>query len=1165
MNWSNRRRLRLKQAAGTNSPSKNLKTRFVLAAVCLVVAGLTANDLQAQVQPSGGMIRFPDVSKDKIVFVYANNLWLVSKEGGVATPLANPAGPESFPRFSDDSQTIGFVGNYDGNTDLYTIPAVGGTPVRITYQSASEQLCDWTSDGKLLFSSNGYSGLGRQPQLYAVSEKEPVAVKLPVPYGTNGAISADGNWLAYTPHSRDFRTWKRYRGGMASDIWLFNLTNNTSKRMTDWEGTDSLPMWHGQKVYYVSDQGDEHRLNIWEYDTATGSRKQITAFTEFDCKFPSIGPGSDGEGEIVVQNGASVYLVNLATGDAKAVEILIPGDQPQLRPQQVDASEFINGADISPSAKRIAVEARGDIWTAPVKNGSPRNLTRSSGAAERSPSWSPNGQWVAYFSDLSGEYELYVTQSDGQGETKRLTNDGEVFRYNPSWSPDSKKIVFADKTGALYLYSFESEEVTKLDHDPYGQQLSVNWSHSSQWITYAKTADTKAPSTSIWVCDVISGERHQLTSGFFGDSSPTFDRKGDYIYFSSNRAFSNPKYEDLGTTWVYSGTEVLIAMPLRADVENPLLPSSDEETWEEEADDSDAEKGDAKDGDAADGDAKDGDAKDGDADEEGSPSDKSSDEAKEEADDEAAEDDKDEDKVEPIVIEKEGIERRSFQLPASSGNFMGLTTNDKGHLIYTRMPARGISSPPSIKILDLSADSPAEKSVVDGAAAFTLTPKGDKMLVLRGSTGFVVAAMPGQKLTEPVSTDGMIVEIDPRAEWKQIFADAWRFQRDFFYDPTMHGVDWQAVRARYEPMLEDCVTRRDVGFVIGEMISELNVGHAYYRPGSEENGERVSIGTLACRFELNDGAFQLAELYEGAVWDVDARNPLRMAGVKEGEYLLGVNGVAMDTTKDPYASFQGIAGQTVTLQVSDKATGGEEREVVVRLLSSDSPHRYRAWIERNRKYVDEQSGGKVGYIYVPNTGINGQDDLVRQFYGQLDKEALIIDDRWNGGGQIPTRFIELLNRPVTNYWARRDGRDWTWPPDSHQGPKCMLINGLAGSGGDMFPALFKQAGLGKLIGMRTWGGLVGITGGPQLVDGASVTEPSFAYYEKDGTWGIEGHGVDPDIEVIDDPALMVDGGDPQLDAAIAHMMEQIKLNPYQAPERPAYPDRSKFGIEDSDK
>ena len=1139
-----------------------------LFAFLVVIATLHSNlatETNAQVSPNAGMMRYADVSKDKIVFVYADDLWLVDRKGGVATPLASPKGAERNPRFSPDGKTIAFMGNYEGGTDLYTIPASGGIAQRITFHPASEVLCDWTPDGKsLLYSSNGFAGLRRVSQLFTISAKEPLPSKLPVPYGTNGSISPDGKTLAYTPHSRDTRTWKRYRGGMASDVWLYNLDNNTSKQITDFEGTDSLPMWFGDKVYYISDGGSEHRLNIWSYAAKTGEREQITKFNEFDCKWPSIGPGAKGKGEIVVQNGSKLYLIALDTKKSTEVKITIPGDRPKLRTQKVDASDFINGGDISPTGKRVAIEARGDIWTLPAKNGPPRNLTRTNGIAERSPSWSPDGRWIAYFSDKTGEYELYATQSDGRGDTLQLTKDGKHFRDDIIWSPDSKWLTFTDNSGALHLCNIEKKEIKQVDKDPWAQNLDVSWSHDSAWITYAKAADNPSGNSSIWVYKVTDGTKKKLTNGFFSDSSPTFDAKGDYIFFSSSRAFNSPKYEDIGTTFIYSDTEVLIAMPLRKDVKHPMLPKSDEESWKEEK--SDDEKKDS--------DAKSDDKSEKKSDKDQSLNEKKSDkdaETKDDKKDDKIDDKKDADKEskkekEPLKIDFEGIEHRSFQIPVGQGSFGGLAVNDKNQLIFASVPSRGGGASPAIKIIDLDDDSKKAKTVVEGAANFGISGDRKKLVVLSRGKFYIVSASASQKLDKPVSTSGMTVRINPREEWKQMFVDAWRMERELFYDPTMHGVDWQKIREHYEPMVDDCVSRRDLGFLIGEMIAELNVGHAYYRSGDVENGPSSNVGMLGCTFEKENDAYKIGAIFEGAAWDVDARNPLRAAGIKSGEFLLAINDLPLSADESPYESFQGLAGKTVILTISEDAKiDDKDRRVPIKTLSGDSNLRFRSWIEMNRKKVEEKTKGKVGYIYVVNTGIPGQNDLVRQFYGQLGKEALIIDDRWNGGGQIPTRFIELLNRPVTNYWARRHGRDWIWSPDSHQGPKCMLTNGLAGSGGDMFPALFKQAKLGKLIGTRTWGGLVGITGGPRLLDGASVTAPSFAYYEKDGTWGIEGHGVDPDIEVIDDPAKMMNNADPQLDAAIAEMLKELETNGFKPPKRPDYPDRSKFGIKAEDK
>lgn len=1301
----------------------------------MLLAGLAlpfAAPAFADVEPHPAMLRWPDVSKTQICFVYANDVWVVPKAGGVATHIAGPDGLESFPRFSPDGKSIAFVGNYEGNQDLYTLAisenGAAGEAVRCTYHPAGEVLCDWTPDGRLLYLTNGFAGLQRQTQLWITGPAGGMPAQVPVPYAGFGAISPDGTWLAYTPHSTDTRTWKRYRGGMATDIWLFNLKDKTSRKITDWEGTDTIPMWvpggDGATVYYLCDRGENHRLNIWSYSVAGGDKKQITHFKDFDVRWPSIGPGDHGKGEIIFQMGSELRLLDLDSGKDRAVKVVIPGDRPTVRERLVNEAEMVRAASISPSGKRVAVEARGDLWSNPAKEGVIRPLTRTDGIYERDPSWSPDGKWIAYFSDESGEYELWVRPSDakppekkdadkGDEETtpekkaesgkaeggkeeqknepkkddgkkaepvlprepRKLTNLGPGFRWNPKWSPDSKHICVVDKTGAAILVDLADGKTVTVDTDPTGNQPDVSWSHDSGWLAYTR-ADDDNRNSCVWVYNLKSGEKHRLTSPMFVSASPAFDRKGDWLFFRSSRAVNSPEYSDIDTTYVYNNSQQLFMAPLRKDVKSPWLTKSDEETLKEDKKDDkkkddkagkhdkkdEGKNGDKKDdaGAAADalsgtwegttevpgdngqkmplpfslklklhadgtvtgtgvsamgnlpvksgafdkdtgslrlvfqfGDAEGvltGAVKGDEASGEwtsGNTSGKwtakrtakgegKTDAAKEEPKED--EDKKKDDEKKELKIDLEGFESRVLTLPVPVGEFGGLSVADDGKLIYVRSGARGSGEGVSIRIFDPNADDKEEKTIVSGAGGYDLSADGKKLLVFHGGDNLTVhdAAAGGGKSTR-VPMSGMLARVNPHDEWKQILSDVYRLERDFFYVSNMHGVDWKGVYERYSAMLDDCATREDVNWVIAELISELNIGHAYVTaPGEVERGKRVGVGLLGCDFELASvesggkqvKAYRIARIVHGGDYDADARGPLDQPGVKvsEGDYLLAVNGVPLDTSVDPWAAFLDTAGHATSITVSDKPVmDGTQREVVVTPAGGEADLRYRAWVAAKRDYVHKIGNGKIGYIHVPSTGIDGQNELYRQFFGERGREALIIDERWNSGGQIPTRFIELLNRPVLNYWAVRDGKDWVWPPDAHNGPKCMLINGLAGSGGDMFPALFKQVGLGPLIGTRTWGGLVGISGSPPLIDGGSISVPAFGYYKKNGTWGIEGHGVDPNVEVLDDPALMQDGGDPQLDKAISMMLEALKDKPWVMPKRPADPDRSGMGVREEDR
>lgn len=1095
--------------------------------VLLTLGALLSAFACASAVPHAGMLRHPDVSSTHIVFRYANDLWLAPREGGTAVRLTSADGAESNPKFSPDGKTVAFRGNYEGNTDIYTIPVEGGIPFRVTHHPSGELLSDWSPDGRILFSAYGASDNPNARQLFIVDADGGLPEKLPIPYGANLVMSQRRGLVAYTPAGNDYATWKRYSGGRASDIWLVDLERGTSRRATDWEGNDSLPMWHNGLLYYVSDAGRNHKMNIWVYDVDTEQHRQLTHHKDYDVKWPSVGPGPGGAGEIVYQLGSELRLLSLDDERSRAVKIDIPGDFRSIRERTVDASENIMYRDVSATGKRAVVSARGDIWTLPAENGVPINLTRSDSTLERDAAWSPDGKWIAYFSDETGEYELWVTQSDGRGDTRRLTNEELGFLYSPVWSPDSKKIAYWDSAKTLHVADVDGG--TRTVARMIGPRRSrVSWSHDSAWLAWS---DAKTPlgRSCVWLCELEEGTPRRVTAGMFTDTWPTFDRSGDYLFFASERDFSTPTYSVEGATWIYASTDRLFAVPLRDDIESPFLPEIDQEEWSDE--DTDSEDDD----DDADGEGDDA-------------------------------DDEDSDEEEALVIDLEGFESRAMLLPVSAGAFTNLAVNDEGNLLYVRREPWGDSS---INLADMSDKDDMEKTVIGGAGDYAMSGDGAKILVTQHGSMAIVEARPDQDASKTISTSGMTAAIDPRSEWAAILRDAWRLERDFFYAPNMHGVDWDGVWDLYSPMVDDCASRGDLSYVIGEMIGELNVGHAYNWGGDTEDSPSVSTGLLGCDYELVDGAYRVSRIYSGAPWDADARGPLKEPGVdvSEGDFVLAVNGVELDTSVDPWAAFAGLAGKAVSLTVSDKPTIDEDaREVVIELMSSDSALRYRDWVERNRAYVEEKSGGRVGYIHVPDTGVNGQNELVRQFNGNFRAEALIVDERWNGGGQVPTRFIELLNRPLANYWSVRNSDvGYPTPEFAHFGPKCMMINGAAGSGGDYFPYWFKRTGLGKLIGTRTWGGLVAMGRPAGLTDGGWTTTPITAFYDVDGTWGIEGHGVDPDIEIVDDPALMLNGEDPQLDAAIALMLEELEDGAVIHAPVPDYPDRTGVGVLEEDR
>ncbi len=1080
--------------------------------LCMFLLGigllLTAGNLQAQVDAR--MLRYPDVSRSHITFVYAGDIWVVARDGGTAHRLSSPEGQEMFPRFSPDGSTIAFSGNYDGNTDVYAIPVLGGTPTRLTHHGMGDRIVDWHPDGSsVLYASSMESGRQRYNQFYLAPAEGGLPDKLPVPYGEFGAISPDGNTLAFMPISRAFRTWKRYRGGMAPDIWFFDLRNQTSQNITDHPANDMHPMWYEETLYFLSDRGPNKRYNIWAYDQATQEFRQVTHFEDYDIHFPAIGPT-----DIVFEAGGQLYLLALPSEEHHAVEVNVVTDKVALKPHTENVKDHIRHAWVAPNGKRVLVEARGDVFSLPVEHGYIENLTRSSGVAERTPAWSPDGKKVVYWSDRTGEYELALRNLKNPREEQRLTSYGAGFQYQPYWSPDSKKLAFIDQAMIIRIYNMEEDQTVEVDQALWMyhgalENFTVSWSADSRWLAYHRGLENQHGA--IFLYDTDANQRHQVTSGYYDDAIPAFDPDGKYLYYLSNRHFS-PSYSDVDNSFIYPNTTQVVAVSLRDDVPSPLAPRNDE--VETEADEEEEQEN-GNDGEETDAEAQ------------------------------------------PVAINPEGFEQRVTVLPPKPGNYNNVNAVS-GKVIYHRMPRTG-SGEEQKPIVYFDLEEREEQIIVEDADDYMVSANREKLLVVDNGALYITDIASGQSLEKPVPTGELEMTVDPRAEWHQIFNDAWRLQRDYFYDPNMHGVDWQAMRERYGKLIDDCFTRWDVNYVIGELIAELNASHTYRGGGDTGEAEERGVGYLGVDWEVNRGAYRIAKIIEGAPWDAEVRSPLAMpdVDVEEGDYILAVNGRPLDVSQDPWAPFEGLAGKTVELTVNDSPVMDGARKVIVETMTSETRLRHLAWIESSRRRVEEATNGRVGYIYVRSTGVDAQNELVRQFTAQFPREGLIIDERFNSGGQIPDRFVELLDRPPLAFWAVRHGRDWQWPPVGHFGPKVMLINGWSGSGGDAFPDFFRKRGLGPLIGTRTWGGLIGITGAPPFIDGGGMTVPTFRMYDPDGTWFAEGHGVEPDILVPEDPGQLSRGTDVQLERAIEEVMNRIQQNPPAKPERPAYEDRSR--------
>lgn len=1098
---------------------------LLLASVCatsLAVSPYARGTVDAR------LLRDPAVSETHIAFVYAGDIWVVRKTGGTAQRLSSPPGEESQPQFSPDGRRIVFTGNYDGNPDLYVIDATGGPVTRASHHPAADRALGWyPKSGSILFASTMQSGSGRFNQLYTVNPSGGLPERLPIPYAEMAALSADEQWVAFTFTGRQ-RSWKRYRGGTAPDLWLFNLQTLESRNITQNAATDDTPMWRGQTLYFLSDRGEAQRFNLWAYSLSDHTVRQVTHFLDTDVRSASIGPA-----DIVFEASGRLHLLDLANEEHHALEIDVVTDLSTLKPEIKRVGDQIQDASLSPSGKRIVMEARGDLFSVPAEHGPVINLTQSSGVAERFPALSPDGKSLAYWTDRNGEYELAVRPAEKPGAERIVLSPGPGFRYHLFWSPDSAKVAFIDQAQKIWICTIADGKLIEADQARswlHGalQGFRADWSADSRWLTWSRLLDNG--NLALFVFDTASGERHQLTAGFYSDYHPVFAPNGKHLYFQTERAM-NAVYGSLDREmWTYVNSTRLAALPLRPDVASPLRPRNDSETADGTKDEK-KEEGKPGQTDAPEKKEVDqADAATATATEEKPSEDSKKEEAKKEQDKDKSKDKK----PAPVEIDFADIERRVILLPPDAGNY-GEMTATEDFLFYVRLPNAGSGQSES-KLLAFDFKERKEETVLDNVNAFALSADRKKLLVNRGPQWAVVDAKKGQKFEKPLRVSELEMKVDPRAEWRQIFDESWRLYRDFFYDPALHGIDWPGLRERYGRLLQDTVTRWDVNYVVNELISEVNASHVRTGGGDTEESKRAGVGMLGIDWSVDKGAYRIKSIVRAAPWDAENRSPLAEPGINAsaGDYILAVNHMPLDTAVDPWAAFAGLEGQTVLLTINENPSSEGARDILVKTMTwnEEAELRHDAWVEANRKRVAEASKGTIGYIYMPNTAGAGQDNLMRQFKAQQDLPALIIDERFNAGGQLANRFLELLARKPFAYLATRHGPDDRSPAVAHFGPQVMLINGWAGSGGDALPWYFKTAKRGPILGVRTWGGLVGPAMGHRLIDGGGITVPPMRLYDPEGKWFAEGHGVEPDIEVVEDPSALARGTDVQLERAI---------------------------------
>ena len=1077
-----------------------MKKVFTLLTLFIVLASM-----QLAAQEEARLLRFPTVSGNQLVFSYAGDLYSTGINGGIARKLTSHNGYEMFPKFSPDGSEIAFTGQYDGNTEVFKIPATGGAPVRLTYTATLDRddigdrmgpnniVMTWSRDGKnVVYRSRKKSFNSFRGQLYTVDASGGLSSEIPLSDGGFSSYSPDGDKLAFNWVFREFRTWKYYQGGMADDIRIYDFKSDKVDKVSDSSGQDVFPMWIGKEIYYVSDR--DRTANLFAYDTETKATRKVTNFTDYDIKFPS-----QSDKHIAFEKGGYIYLFDVKTQESKKLTIQIANDDPWARSDWKDASKTISDAALSPNGERIAYSARGDIWSLPATKGVTRNLTSTSGVNERGADWSPDGKHIAYISDKSGEFEIYMAKQDGSEAPVQLTKGSDTYIFDLGWSPDSKKILYNNKKRELCYVDIDTKKVTVIETSDRSTQFSFNWSPDSKWIAYTRP---QADMTVIRLYNLDTKKSHVVTEEWYESSSPSFSRDGKYLLFTSARDF-NPVYSQTEWNHAYVDMSRIYMITLAKETPSPFAPENDVVKLGEE------EKKDTTDT-----------------------------------------------KVKDVKVDLDGIQDRVLALPVSAGNYFSVRGVDNKVYYNTRSTADKASK---MMMYDLKEKKETELGT---NVNYALSPNGKKMLVrMDGKWGVIDLPSAKINIEKPVDLSQMKVLVDLKAEWQQMYDEAWRHMRDFFYDPGMQGVDWKSVYTKYNQLVPYIAHRSDLAYLTGEMIGELNVGHAYSQNGEKPEPERIKTGLLGAEISRDkSGYFRIDEILKGANWSNDLASPLRAVGVNvnEGDYIISVDGTPANTTDDLYKLLVGKANTEVMLEVNSKPSASGSRQVLIKTIGDESPLYYHKWVHDNIDKVTAQSDGKVGYLHIPDMGVEGLNEFAKYYYPQLRKEGLIIDVRGNGGGNVSPMIIERLMRQLTYYTMHTGQKEGDPNPvGMHVGPKVTLLDKYSASDGDLFPYRFQVNKIGKTIGTRSWGGVVGYSGAIPLIDGGSIVTPSYAPYDKDGKeFIIEGRGVVPDIIIENDPAEQYKGIDAQLNKGIEVILQELKEKPVKYAPIPAFPDKT---------